>query len=190
MLAQLHSHGVTWESERVTRRRHVAARRAGDTRGARRFALQLSRARRSHLPDALIWPSDQSRQRDLPIAVEVELSQKSAARLKEILSGYATSRDVAGVVYICAPRCHRAVLMAAEHRPCVSVTTLEEFGHGIALPPRPGRKPFDSPRPRTRWSDRWLTPGWSTAIESEFDQSVDRWLHGDSTSRCQLSLDI
>lgn len=80
--------------------------------------------------------------------------------------------------------------MAAEHRPCVSVTTLEEFGHGIALPPRPGRKPFDSPRPRTRWSDRWLTPGWSTAIESEFDQSVDRWLHGDSTSRCQLSLDI
>lgn len=146
VLAQLHAHGVAWESSRVTRRRRVAAEQAGDLIKSRRLALWLPRSRRTHLPDALIWPSDRSREHDRPIAVEVELAQKSRARIDEILGEYAISIGFRGVVYVCDPNCHRAVLAAATNRPSVSVTTLDEFGRGIALPTRPGRKPFDEPR--------------------------------------------
>lgn len=170
VVAQLHARGVTWESSRGTRRRQRAARQVGNP-AAERHALDLRSERRSHLPDALIWPSEKSRTVDLPIAIEVELARKTNHRLDEILDGYAYAIGMRGVVYVCGPHCYGTVLRAVERGDrgrVVSVTTLHQFGPGIDLPVRPGRPA----RPRqsfgSTWIDRYLTPGRGDALEQRF----------------------
>lgn len=160
VVAQLHASGVRWESARGTRRRQRAARQVGDHAAERRHALDLRSERRSHLPDALIWPSEKSLAADLPVALEVELARKTNRRLDEILDGYAYALGMRGVVYVCGPHCHGTVLRAVARGDrgwVVSVTTLHEFGPGIDLPARPGRpaRPRQSGGPT--WIDRYLT---------------------------------
>jgi hypothetical protein len=61
-----------------------------------------------HRPDLVCCGAGGSR-RGLPIAVEVELTVKAPARLREIVRGWARSRRVAGVVYYAAPAALRAL---------------------------------------------------------------------------------
>jgi hypothetical protein len=58
-------------------------------------------ARARHRPDLLLV--DRREAGGLPIAIEVEISVKGAARLKEICRAWSRSREVAGVIYLAAP---------------------------------------------------------------------------------------
>jgi hypothetical protein len=57
--------------------------------------------RARHRPDLLLV--DRRDAGGLPIAIEVELSVKGAARLKEICRAWSRSRRVGGVIYVAAP---------------------------------------------------------------------------------------
>jgi hypothetical protein len=65
-----------------------------------------------HRPDLVLWPRDP--RAGAPIAVEVELTVKSPARLLDICRGWARARCVCGVVYLVAPDVERALLSAVE----------------------------------------------------------------------------
>jgi len=79
-------------------------------------------ARERHRPDLVCLPLDG---RELPVAVEVELSVKAPARLREIVRGWARSRRVAGVVYYAAPAALRALERAiAQERAGAAVEVL------------------------------------------------------------------
>lgn len=159
VMAQLEVRGVRWETERLLRRRERDARGNGDERLARRYCLRLggvgpSGITRMHRPDALIWREGGGR----PLAVEVELALKTRRRLDEILGSYTLNFDIAGVVYICGPDSHGAVKRAVErgrHGRQVTVTTLDSFGPGVVLPPRPGRDAAEG-APGPFWIDRHL----------------------------------
>jgi hypothetical protein len=60
-----------------------------------------SGARVRHRPDLLLM--DRRDTGKAPIAIEVELSVKSPARLRSICLAWARSREVAGVIYLAAP---------------------------------------------------------------------------------------
>lgn len=65
-----------------------------------------------HRPDLVLWPTPQ--QGGLPVAVEVELTIKAPARLRDICSAWARARCVAGVLYLAPPDVHRALTRAVE----------------------------------------------------------------------------
>jgi hypothetical protein len=52
-----------------------------------------------HRPDLAVWRDD----RELPLAIEVELTVKAASRLRAIVRGWARNRRVGGVVYYASP---------------------------------------------------------------------------------------
>jgi hypothetical protein len=66
---------------------------------------------RVHRPDLVLWPRAGD---GLPVAVEIELTAKSPARLREICRGWARCRLVAGVVYYAAGPATRAVRRAVD----------------------------------------------------------------------------
>jgi hypothetical protein len=66
-----------------------------------------------HRPDLVCCVLDGAG-RALPVAIEVELTVKAPARLREIVRGWARSRLVAGVVYYAAPAALRALTRAVE----------------------------------------------------------------------------
>ena len=57
-----------------------------------------------HRPDLVLWPADA---RQLPVAVEVELTVKAPRRLLEICTAWARCRCVSGVIYLAAREAHR-----------------------------------------------------------------------------------
>ncbi len=65
-----------------------------------------------HRPDLVLWPDEGSR--ELPVAVEVELTLKAPRRLAEICLAWARCRRVAGVLYLAAPGIERALWRAIE----------------------------------------------------------------------------
>lgn len=60
-----------------------------------------------HRPDLALWP--RACAPALPIAVEVELTVKASARLRDICRAWARCRRVAGVLYVAAPGVLRAL---------------------------------------------------------------------------------
>jgi len=77
-------------------------------------------ARERHRPDLVCVPVARD---ELPVAVEVELTVKAPARLREIVRGWARCRCVAQVVYYAGPPVLRALTRAiaderAAHRVC------------------------------------------------------------------------
>jgi DNA-binding transcriptional ArsR family regulator len=75
--------------------------------------VELSRARGVHVhrPDLVLWPRGGD---GLPVAVEVELTAKAPARLREICRAWARCRSVAGVVYYATGPAARAVRRAVD----------------------------------------------------------------------------
>lgn len=168
VITELEVRGVRWESSRITRRHQHAAREDGDHFRQRRFAVELSWQHRHHLADILMWPSPHALQQDRPVAIEVELTQKTKSRLDEILRGYDLQPDFAGVVYICGGRhAPAAVERAAERarrlsaRP-IAQTTLETFGTTVM------------PLSADPWVTRYLTEGPASAIEAYFANAGTR----------------
>ena len=79
-------------------------------------------ARELHRPDLVCVPLRDG----LPVAIEVELTVKAPARLREIVRGWARCRCVAGVVYYAAPAALRALERAiADERAGAVVQALE-----------------------------------------------------------------
>jgi hypothetical protein len=60
-----------------------------------------------HRPDLVLWPLGGGRQ--LPVAVEVELTVKAPRRLLEICRAWARCHCVAGTLYLTAPEVRRAL---------------------------------------------------------------------------------
>lgn len=60
-----------------------------------------------HRPDLVMWPEPASR--ELPVAIEVELTAKAPARLAAICRAWARCRLLGGVVYLVAPDAQRAL---------------------------------------------------------------------------------
>ncbi len=78
--------------------------------GALASATLMGAGRRvAHRPDLVIWGRGET---EPPIAVEVELSVKSARRLEKICTAWARCRQVAGVIYVVSPVSEQAVLRA------------------------------------------------------------------------------
>jgi len=61
----------------------------------------------SHAPDLVLWAN--GRGRELPVAVEVELTIKAPRRLAEICRAWARCRSVAGVLYLAPPEVAQAL---------------------------------------------------------------------------------
>ena len=83
-----------------------------------------------HRPDLVCWRTG------APIAIEVELTVKSPARLRTIVRGWARSRCVAAVVYYAAPAPQRALAAALRSEGAaarVLVLALERAGE-LVLP--------------------------------------------------------
>lgn len=62
---------------------------------------------RLHRPDLVLIPNDP--RAGLPVAVEVELTVKAAARLRDICRAWARCRTVAGVLYLASEKAERAL---------------------------------------------------------------------------------
>jgi hypothetical protein len=177
VLAQLSAHGVAWEASRVTRRNQVEARADGDREGERRYGIKLSWLTRSHLPDALIWTSQAAIDAGRPTALEVELTQKTKARLDDIVLGYDMHPDFAGVVYACGSRpALHAVTRAFDRakltgtRPgLINITTVDQFGPHF---PRLNAESTDAEREahvtKRDWLSEYLEPGPTNELERFF----------------------
>ncbi len=176
VLAELEHRGVRWQSERRTRREQKLAELAGDRTESKRYAIELSWLEESHRPDALMWPSPTAEAIEQPVAIEVELAQKSKSRLDEILQGYATSLDFAGVLYVAGPHSLNAVQGAVgrleERAHIAHVVSIYEFGPHFG-PPRIGGRPsrkqavqteHQAAAPRS-WVDEYLSDGQVSRIE-------------------------
>lgn len=194
-IAELDHHGVRWQASRTTRRDQKAATLAGDSAEADRYSITLSWLEQNHLPDILMWPSETAEATEQPIAIEVELAQKSARRLDEILLGYAVALDMAGVLYVCGPHSIHAVRRAAadldDRAHIAEVTSIYEFGPHFREPrnlggrptsrkvatetePNKSKRPFTPAETRAAftpvpaeetWIARNLTAGSITAVE-------------------------
>jgi hypothetical protein len=111
---------VSGEHElRLEERRAQAPVASAIMRGGRHEAML-------HRPDLVLWPRENDR--ELPVAVEIELTIKSPRRLEAICRAWSRSRVVAGVVYFAPPDVERALARAihsarAEHR--IAVLALE-----------------------------------------------------------------
>jgi hypothetical protein len=77
-----------------------------------------------HRPDLVLWPHDVDG--GLPVAVEVELTIKSALRLVEICRAWARCRMVAGVIYFAPEDVQRALRRA--------VATARAFERVVVVP--------------------------------------------------------
>jgi hypothetical protein len=75
----------------------ASARVGGDTRGAPQL----------HRPDLVLWPAGPTR--ELPVAVEIELTVKAPRRLLAICRAWARCRCVAGTLYLAPPEVRRAL---------------------------------------------------------------------------------
>lgn len=64
-----------------------------------------------HCPDMVLWPSVPG---DAPVAVEVELTIKSAGWLEDICRAWARCRSIEGVLYLAPPDVERALDRAIE----------------------------------------------------------------------------
>ena len=152
--AELEAHGVRWRSERRIRRDQATAELAGDRAESRRYSLELSWLEESHRPDLLIWPSQTAVATEQPVAVEVELSQKSKRRLDEIMEAYSNALDFAGAVYVCGPHAIAAVRGAVarleERAHVIDVVSIYEFGRHFQAPNVGGRPPRRKQATETR----------------------------------------
>ena len=86
-------------------------------------------AKARHRPDLLLV--DRRDRGGLPIAIEVEISVKGAARLREICLAWARSREVSGVIYLAASEVIaplRRAIDSAGARERVFVLGLESLG--------------------------------------------------------------
>lgn len=185
VIAEIEHHGgVRWQASRTTRRHQKAAEAAGDVLESKRYSIELSWLERSHLPDVLIWPSRTAEETSQPIAVEVELAQKSKSRLDEILLGYSVALDMAGVVYVCGPHSinavERAVARLDDHARIAQVSSIYDFGpHWREPTPQGGR-------PRTRkTATETTTVNKPTGPEETW---VPRNLTGDPISAVELAM--
>jgi hypothetical protein len=108
-----------------------------------RFAAR-SGAKVRHRPDLLLVdPCDGG---GLPAAVEVELSVKGAARLRDICRAWARSREVSGVIYLAAPEVVsplRRAIKSADAEGRIVVLGLESAGSGLGVsqPPSVASQP-------------------------------------------------
>jgi hypothetical protein len=89
-----------------------------------------------HRPDLVLWPSVATR--ELPVAVEVELTIKAPGRLLDICHAWARSQAVAGVLYFAPPNVERALsraverAKASEHIVVLPLDWLPRMGGGAA----------------------------------------------------------
>jgi DNA-binding transcriptional ArsR family regulator len=135
-------------SERELR---VWERDAGHALASADVGPALGRDIALHRPDLVCWPVE-SRDGELPIAIEVELTVKGALRLRSIVRAWARCRHVEAVVYYASAPAARAVNLAiaaelAEER--VHVLALERRGDLAAgLIGRLGNVSVDESQPR------------------------------------------
>jgi hypothetical protein len=90
-----------------------------------------------HRPDLVLWPADA---RQLPVAVEVELTVKAPRRLLEICTAWARCRCVSGVLYLAAREAHRPLERAIGRAQAGGRITLVALGEllgarGLREPP-------------------------------------------------------
>lgn len=97
-------------------------------------------AEAAHRPDLLLVPGGSygGRPPELPVAIEVELTVKSPARLAAICRAWARSREVCGVIYLAAdpvraPLARAIAEAGAADR--IAALALDAFGSAIAGAP-------------------------------------------------------
>jgi hypothetical protein len=123
-----------YPDHRVMGERELRAeeRRSGSPRASSRLRSGPGRGELLHRPDLVLWPSVGSP--PAPIAVEVELTVKAPARLREICLAWARCRCVEGVLYICSPEVQapleRAIAKASAGRRIVVVALARLECHG------------------------------------------------------------
>lgn len=101
---------------------------------------------RLHRPDLILWPKDGVGAR--PVAVEVELTIKSPARLTDICRAWARCVLVAGVVYCAAPEVEGPLARAVARVRAQDRIVMVPLAAAISpWPWRPGR-PGDQPSAR------------------------------------------
>lgn len=74
-----------------------------------------------HLPDAVVVMPDQGR-----IAIEVELTLKSKARLMEIITDYEVDKEYSGVWYFCSPQIVDSIHELSRFSSKIKIHTLNE----------------------------------------------------------------
>lgn len=102
--ARLEAAGAELCSERELR---IWERAAGRPLASAELGLGSHGERVLHRPDLVVW------HRGAATALEVELTVKAAARLRRIVRGWARSRCVSSVLYLCPPVPAHAVRRAA-----------------------------------------------------------------------------
>lgn len=116
------SRASTWCGERELR---AWEREAGGALASAEVGLTLDGTVALHRPDLVVWNRS-----GRAVAVEVELTCKAPQRLRRIVRGWARSRCVDGVVYVCSADVARAVERAVDaewaHEK-VDVVRLSEF---------------------------------------------------------------
>jgi hypothetical protein len=83
---------------------------------------------RLHRCDLVLWP--EAHARELPIAVEVELTVKAPVRLAAIARAWARNREIAGVLYLAQPNVARALQRAvdrAQAHECIAIVELQSL---------------------------------------------------------------
>jgi hypothetical protein len=92
------------------------------------IGLALAPGQRTHRPDLLLVPREA---RQLPIAVEVELTVKSPRRLETICRCWARERTVSGAIYIVSAEAKAPLHRAIERTGAGErIAVLELDGHG------------------------------------------------------------
>ncbi len=99
-LSRCYPHHLVCGERELQRDERALGRRLASAR------MSCSRWGDSHRPDLVMWPPAHGAG---PLAVEVELSAKAPARLREICLAWARARHVAGVLYLAAPAALRPV---------------------------------------------------------------------------------
>lgn len=94
-----------------------------------------------HRPDLVLCPPAGAR--ELPVAVEVELTIKAPRRLADICRAWARCRCVAGVLYLAAPDVEQALARAIERAHAgerIAVVPLDALAHRGAAPRTPAER--------------------------------------------------
>lgn len=118
-------------------RAHDAARRGGQQPlGVGTGTFDWRGHPRRHYPDLLLTKPDGRR-----IAVELELTRKSAGRLAQIMRGYASDASISAVLYVVPSRALGAVISEAAARAgAADLTRVRQLtrdqGRGAPVPPR------------------------------------------------------
>ncbi len=101
-------------------------REAGSPLASAVLSRTSDRGRLLHRPDLVIWPTAGTR--ELPLAVEVELTIKAPRRLAEICRAWARARHVEGALYIAPVDVRRALeraIVTAHASERIAVVPLE-----------------------------------------------------------------